>query len=139
MEPITLESLAGSQLLSWPAARPSVATASLVPAPTIAQLWEWTLEELLKVTTTSEPAVADRESMLNVKLSPSTSMTKEADSPPCAGALVGGTTVGGGGGSVALSLTGTVAGGAVVAVALGLASSPPQAMAKSMTALKIAD
>ena len=50
-----------------------------------------------------------------------------------------GTNVGCVGGSVARSPTGTVAGGAAVAVALGSASSLPQAIAKSMTMLKIAD
>ena len=119
-----------------------MATASLVPASTIAKLWELTLEELLKVTTTSEPAVAVREATLNCRASPWTSTANWAAPPePPDGAVVAaaGAAVGGGGGSVALSCTGTVAGGAGVAVALGSASSLPQAMAKSMTALRIAD
>jgi hypothetical protein len=59
--------------------------------------------------------------------------------PVGAGAAVAGIAVGDAVGSGALSLAGTVAGGATVAVALGSASSLPQAMAKSMTALRIAN
>jgi hypothetical protein len=105
-------------------------------------LWEFTPDELLNVTTTSDPEAADIVPELNSRASPFTSMTNFAtplDEPVGAGAAVAGIAVGAIVGSGARSLTGMVAGGAGVAVALGLASSLAQAIANSIATLKIAD